>query len=80
MQADERAARQRKMGGRWRGDRHRLDLGVVDHLRPILIQPDRSELARRTLSRALSRMSDTATTSNLGSLEKVRSKFRPQYP
>ncbi len=50
--AGERPARQRKVsrhGGRYR---HRLDLGVVDDLRPVGIQPDRSTRSANPFPRA----------------------------
>jgi hypothetical protein len=40
------------VGGGGGGDRHRLDLGVVDHLRPIAIQPDRRARSANPVPRA----------------------------
>ena len=52
LAVEERPARQGKMGGRGRGDRHRLDLGVIEHLCPVRIQPDRRARSPNPLPRA----------------------------
>ena len=52
LAAEERPARQSKVGGRGGSDRHRLHFGIVDHLRPIGIQTDRPTRSANLAPRA----------------------------